>query len=488
MLTKAPFSKGSRNFAFLPLGSTEASSSGQDARDMRLLLVRLAVVGLPFFAVPAWGAPPAAGSSEAPLPPESPGSGSDAVDGSTRGEPESPEVSADETIEEPDTVESDNSPVGIGAVVEAEGSEDGRDPCRKGFLGLRKRPAYCAESRKPEYAFLPAIFVQKETGLGFAVFNELLFYTHPTDKVQPSRVSLTLTVTARRQFISRIPTVLYFQKDDYVVDGYVDFRIYPNRYYGIGNESDWNYQVYREDVISTYYEFRRRIVDQLYGGLVWNLRAALDVEPGDSFDDQGKPSEAPEDALLEDEQPDGWQKNLNNGLGLELVYDGRDDIFYPRNGGFYRAQAVGYSKVLGGDYGYVLFDLDARYFIQLFGDHVLALQLLSQHRTGSDVPFSSMGELGGPRQMRGFYQGRNRDKHYLTTQVEYRFPIYKRLGGATFASLGEVYGTDPFSWDRMRWSLGGGLRMRFGERIYMRVDGGGSLHTGALIFAGGQTF
>jgi hypothetical protein len=90
--------------------------------------------------------------------------------------------------------------------------------------------------------------------------------------------------------------------------------------------------------------------------------------------------------------------------------------------------------------------------------------------------------------MRGFYLGRNRDKHYLTTQVEYRFPIYKRLGGAAFAGVGEVYGTDPFSFDRMRWSLGGGLRMRFGERIYMRVDGAGSLHTGALIFAGGQTF
>jgi hypothetical protein len=40
--------------------------------------------------------------------------------------------------------------------------------------------------------------------------------------------------------------------------------------------------------------------------------------------------------------------------------------------------------------------------------------------------------------MRGYREGRYRDDVYWTTQAEYRFPLFWRLKGVAFASVGAV--------------------------------------------------
>ncbi|MCH2110189.1 MAG: BamA/TamA family outer membrane protein, partial [Polyangiaceae bacterium] len=147
-----------------------------------------------------------------------------------------------------------------------------------------------------------------------------------------------------------------------------------------------------------------------------------------------------------------------------------------------------YSQALGGDYDYLLWVFDARQYIRLYKEHVLALQLLSEFRTGAP-PFSSMAELGGPNTMRGYFRGRYRDNSMIALQSEYRFPIYWRFSGALFANVAETYSQEaPFQAGLIRWTLGAGVRLRFGSRTYMRVDGGGGKKTGAVIFGGGQAY
>ncbi|HXS17039.1 MAG TPA: hypothetical protein VN764_07615, partial [Polyangiaceae bacterium] len=119
--------------------------------------------------------------------------------------------------------------------------------CSKGFLSLRTPPPACAELRQVEYALLPAIFSTKETSLGGAVYGELSYFTDMDPKTGVSRTGLGLTYTVRNQFIARAPVVVTFNQDDFIIDGTIDFRIYPNRYYGLGNDADWDYQQYRED-------------------------------------------------------------------------------------------------------------------------------------------------------------------------------------------------------------------------------------------------
>lgn len=355
--------------------------------------------------------------------------------------------------------------------------------CSKGFLGLRTLPPECKGARTLEYAFLPAIFTQKETGLGFAVYNELSFFTDDEPETKSSRTGVALTITTRKQFIARVPTFINFQNNDWMIEGFADFRIFPNRYYGSGNESSWDYQGYTEDVLSFDYEFRRRVWSAFYVGLLWNLRAAFRMQETEYRDKSGDEIAAPSD------EPDAeFQPYLNQGFGLQAAYDSRDDFQYPLKGGYHRTSLELFSKAFGSDYDYLFWTVDARQYVPTFPNQVLALQLLSEVRNGT-MNFPNMAELGGPALMRGYYRGRYRANNILLFQAEYRFPIYKRLTGVGFANVGEVYGRNsPFRFDAIRWTAGAGLRFRFGEHTYIRFDLGGNHETYAAIFNGGQAF
>jgi Omp85 superfamily domain len=356
--------------------------------------------------------------------------------------------------------------------------------CRKGFLGLRKLPPECKGARTLEYAFLPAVFVQKETGFGFVVYNELSFFTDDKPKTQASRAGLALTITTEKQFIARVPTFINFDDNNWFLGGNADFRIYPNRYYGTGNQTAWEYQRYNENVLSFDYELRRRVWGPIYLGARWNLRTAFEMDGEFYYDKDGEEVvDTPEDVAGAVYEP-----YINHGFGLQAAYDTRDDHQYPLKGGYHRTSLEFFSKAFGGDYDYLFWTVDARQYIPTFENQVLALQFLSEVRSGSPG-FSVMSELGGPYLMRGYYRGRYRANNMMLLQAEYRFPIYKRLSGVGFADLGEVYGPDaPFLFEALRWTVGAGLRFRFGEHTYVRFDMGGNHETFAVIFNGGQAF
>lgn len=75
--------------------------------------------------------------------------------------------------------------------------------------------------------------------------------------------------------------------------------------------------------------------------------------------------------------------------------------------------------------------------------------------------------------MRGYYGGRYRDKKFLGSQVEYRFPIYKRFSGVTFGSAGQVADEmSDFGFSRFKFAAGLGLRFAVlpKENLNLRFD------------------
>jgi outer membrane translocation and assembly module TamA len=55
-----------------------------------------------------------------------------------------------------------------------------------------------------------------------------------------------------------------------------------------------------------------------------------------------------------------------------------------------------------------------------------------------DPPFDLLPQLGGDVLLRGYFQGRFRDKDLLAFQAEYRAPVWWKLGAAAFVSAGQV--------------------------------------------------
>ena len=56
---------------------------------------------------------------------------------------------------------------------------------------------------------------------------------------------------------------------------------------------------------------------------------------------------------------------------------------------------------------------------------MLALQAYAFINNG-DVPLRSLASLGGANSMRGYYDGRYRDKDQIVFQAEYRVPVVQK--------------------------------------------------------------
>lgn len=69
-------------------------------------------------------------------------------------------------------------------------------------------------------------------------------------------------------------------------------------------------------------------------------------------------------------------------------------------------------------------------------------------------------QLGSDEMMRGYYQGRYRDKNYLAVQSEIRYRVHPRIGMVAFIGAGTVY-HDTINLSNFKLSGGGGLRYFF---------------------------
>jgi hypothetical protein len=106
-------------------------------------------------------------------------------------------------------------------------------------------------------------------------------------------------------------------------------------------------------------------------------------------------------------------------------------------------------------------------------------------------PVYELPAMGGQRIMRGYYQGRYRDKVLFATQAEYRFHLKGRFGAVAFAGVGDVGSrlVDVRIRD-LKTSLGGGLRFKFNqvENVNLRMDVGFGRNTSGVNFGLEEAF
>ena len=81
-----------------------------------------------------------------------------------------------------------------------------------------------------------------------------------------------------------------------------------------------------------------------------------------------------------------------------------------------------------------------RYACLLYTSAVMAYDFYAQLGTGS-VPGTMLARLGGSYRMRGYYEGRYRDRQMVEVQAELRQHIYNRHGVAVWVGAGNVFPT-----------------------------------------------
>ena len=132
-----------------------------------------------------------------------------------------------------------------------------------------------------------------------------------------------------------------------------------------------------------------------------------------------------------------------------------------------------------------LFQADLRAFRYLYSArYVLAARLFGGYAIG-DPSYLFRYTLGGAYILRGFYGNRFRGSRFYAGQLEMRFNLIGRFGGAGFVDAGDIGDGEL---NRMRLSYGGGIRFALTANVKLRLDYGTSNDQSGVFFTFGEAF
>ena len=124
-------------------------------------------------------------------------------------------------------------------------------------------------------------------------------------------------------------------------------------------------------------------------------------------------------------------------LTAGALIDTREHLFAPRSGTYAQFTYTQSAGAIGSAYSYQRVRLDARRYLTIGANHVLAAQLLAVGTSGAP-PFDQLALVGGSDILRGYARGRYRDRVLGAAQLEYRSPIVHRIGAVAFGGAGTV--------------------------------------------------
>ena len=170
----------------------------------------------------------------------------------------------------------------------------------------------------------------------------------------------------------------------------------------------------------------------------------------------------------------GQDKNIfSAGGGTILQYDSRDFILNAYRGNFVRLEQLFFPKFLN-TYYFNRTEMTYDAYRQVWKRCILALDLHSQLNYGGDVPWTMLALVGDEScRMRGYYEGRYRDRNIIEGQLELRQSLPYRLGVVLFAGCANSFRDfDSIKWRHTLPNYGVGFRWEFKPRVNFRIDVG----------------
>lgn len=298
-----------------------------------------------------------------------------------------------------------------------------------------------------------------DTKFGLGLVAAGLYRTDPNDSIlPPSNVSLYGDVSSVGFYMLGVRGNHIAPKGRYRIDYHLYFYSFPSDFWGIGYEmgdNDANKSDMKRWQAQAEVSFLFRVADNFYIGPMASYDYVI-----------GKHIERPE--LLQGMDQHTW----NVGAGVSLVYDNRDNLTNPHRGIFLNINQMFRPGFMGNDYAFstTAFRFDA--YQRLGKGTVLAEDIRANFNFGNPS-WGMMAELGGTHSMRGYYEGRYRDKHSLEATVELRQHVWKRNGIVVWVGAGTIF--PKFSALRSKQILpnaGVGYRWEFKKNVNVRLDYG----------------
>ncbi len=307
---------------------------------------------------------------------------------------------------------------------------------------------------------IPVVFSTPETGFGFGGGGQL-FLTGELNRfgIRQSNILFTGIYTANSQIIIQALPQIYFERGDYYLDGSYEFRIYPNKFWGLGNDTpDSNEEDYDMTSHKARVDFLKRLPPSLNFGLRFHYEnhAITEVEEG---------------GILDSGEVPGSEGAIIVGLGAIFNLDTRDQVEDPHGGYFVNFTAQFSSENFGATYGFNRFITDLRAYRPLGERSLIAARIYVENNFG-DVPFQARAQFGGGNIARGYFAGRFIDNQMYVLTAEYRWRFLPRFSLAAFALMGEVSDINQEFFQDPKLSVGGGIRFKIlkQQNTLVRLD------------------
>lgn len=343
-------------------------------------------------------------------------------------------------------------------------------------------------SRKPTFMPLPIFSYAQETRTELGLMGLYSFYTDRNDSMNRiSTLSASGSFTQNSQYTGKLRADIWTKNNDIHMVSEIRYRDFPFYYYGIGaNTLKSDRTLLDEKRFRAFFSVDKKITGHYYiGGII-------DFE---NYDYKAH------DNNTEGIYPTQNLVGKNGGkiltLGVENMIDTRNTNTYTTKGQYINLGVNWAPNFFGKDnYRGILIDFDYRYFHSFTPKLVLGLNGNYSTLTRNNAPFYLLSTLGNDEIMRGYYNGRYRDKAFAAVQSELRYRFVPRFGVVAFAGMGTVYGQDKFSGGNIKPNYGGGFRYFFDldKNMSVRIDYGvgqrvaGESRQGGFYFSFGESF
>jgi hypothetical protein len=310
--------------------------------------------------------------------------------------------------------------------------------------------------------FAPIPFKNTQLGWGLALMAGLIHRFEPDTTLKPSTGAVAGFYTENKSWGFMALEMARLAHDAWRLRGlasHVDVRY---DFYGIGQDAG---NAGRSVALEQPMDFvaasaLRRVVPGLYGGatLLW-IRSSAELR-----EDHGL-------AL----PPDAQELAVTNLLapGLQGEFDTRDDDYWPRRGSLASVKANFFASGLGSSREFQRYVIAWSWYASLPHHALVIATNLNAAAAAGDVPFWAIPSVGGGAYgLRGYTQGRYRDRLVTTAQAELRAHAKNRWGATAFGGLAQVApSVGELSGAELLPAGGVGLRFQMTRQYPMHLRG-----------------
>ena len=332
-------------------------------------------------------------------------------------------------------------------------------------------------SKKMDFGIIGGPHFSSATGVGIGlVASGLYTLDRSNPKLPLSNMSIFANLTTEGLFMVGVRGNNIFKDEKYRLDYSTYVFTFPSKLWGIGYDAgnlDDNETDYSRFKFEIKPRFLFRISNHTYIGPLLNSQY-LKVS---KFSEEGQTLMGSTDL-----------EYFTFGGGLSFMYDSRDIILNATRGWFVQLDQIFNPSWLGNDYVYHWTDLTVSTYKKAWKGAVIAGEFHSLFNY-NNVPWPMLATVGGQNRMRGYFEGRYRDKNIMELQVELRQHIMKRSGIVVWVGAANVFPSfKDIRFKKILPNGGVGYRWAFKQGVNVRFDLGVTKNGVGFLFNINEAF